>query len=89
MNDSDLTATYKLKRILACIDNTNIQYDNELINLNYDESTNDIRGEQDQLNTIFSKLNVTQSNEMQLNLFHLHKVSNAPLILFDRITNWL
>ena len=50
---------------------------------------NDIRQEQDELSKRFSKLNITGNNEMQLDLFHLLKASNAPLILFDRITHWL
>ena len=107
MKGNDLTVTYQLKCLLACIDSTNIQYDgdeevpldyndsdsnegNELQHLTFvNKSTNDIRGEQDEFNKRFSQLSVTQSDGMQLDLFHLLKSSNAPLILFDRITNWL
>ena len=53
------------------------------------QSHNDIREEQDELSIRFSKMNVTRNNEMQLDLFHLLKASNAPLILFDRIMHWL
>ena len=104
---NNLMATYQLKRLLACMDNTNIHSDiTDELSLNTtdsdsDDSTqllevgtlnqniNDIREEQDELSIRFSKINVTRNNEMQLDLFHLLKASNAPLILFDRIIHWL
>ena len=52
-------------------------------------SHNDIHEEQDELSKQFSKIKVTRNNEMQLDLFHLLKASNAPLVLFDRIMHWL
>ena len=52
------------------------------------QSQNDIRADQEELSKRFSQLKLTKNNEMQLDLFHLLKASNAPLILFDRITNW-
>ena len=53
------------------------------------QSHNDIREEQDELSKRFSKINVIRNNEMQLDLFHLLKASNAPLVLFDCIMRWL
>jgi len=53
------------------------------------QSHNDIRADQEELSKRFSQLKLTKNNEMQLDLFHLLKASNAPLILFDRITNWV
>ena len=103
----DLTATYHLKRLLACMDNTNIDCDiNEEMSVDHnvsdsEESTqleelgtmnasqNDLRLEQEKLNKRFSKINITKSNEMQLDLFHILKASNAPLVMFDRINHWL
>ena len=48
---------------------------------------NDIRADQEELSKRFSQLKLTNNDELQLDLFHLLKASNAPLILFDRITN--
>ena len=78
----DLTATYQLKRLLACMDNTNVDSEmteellvnhndsdseestqlQEVVTLN--TSNNDIRVEQDELSKRFSKINLTQNNEM-------------------------
>jgi len=49
----------------------------------------DIRSQQDQLSKRFSTLTLSQSDEMEIDLFHMLKASNAPLILFDRIINWV
>ena len=104
---NDLTATYQIKRLLACLEGnaTNVDNNSET-SMNFDvsdseeeeiteqvnpdfQSQTDIRGDQEELNKRFSQLNLTRTNEMQLDLFHLLKASNAPLILFDRITNWV
>ena len=53
------------------------------------QSQYDICKEQDELSKRFSQLKLTKSNEMQLDLFHLLKASNAPLVMFDRITKWV
>ena len=53
------------------------------------QPNNAIYEEQNELSKRFSKVNVTRNNEMQLDLFHLLKASNAPLVLFDRIMHWL
>ena len=49
----------------------------------------DIRSQQDTLSKRFSTLTLSQSDEMEIDLFHMLKASNAPLILFDRIINWV
>ena len=48
----------------------------------------DIREEQKALLTHFSKLSFYKSDEIMIDLFHILKASNAPLILFDRIIEW-
>ena len=37
----------------------------------------------------FSRLSLSQSEEMEIDFFHLLKASNNPLILFDRIIDWV
>ena len=49
----------------------------------------DIREEQKELSKHFSKLSFHQSDELMIDLFHILKASNAPLILFDRIIEWV
>ena len=47
----------------------------------------DIRQEQDELINRFDKLTLNETDEMSIDLFHILKVSNAPMVMFDRIMN--
>ena len=49
----------------------------------------DIRSQQETLNNRFALLTLSHSDEMEIDLFHLLKASNAPLILFDQVINWV
>ena len=49
----------------------------------------DIRSQQEALNKRFSTLTMSKADGLEIDLFHLLKASNAPLILFDRVINWL
>ena len=49
----------------------------------------DIREEQKALLKHFSKLRFHKSDEIMIDLFHILKASNAPLVLFDRIIEWV
>ena len=60
--------------------------DSDNINL---METNDIRLQQEQLTKRFNQMTMSKLDVMEIDLYHLLKSSNAPLILFDRIINWL
>ena len=49
----------------------------------------DITEEQDEMNKRFSKMKFTHSDEASMDLFHIMKTSNVPLVMFDRIIRWL
>ena len=49
----------------------------------------DIRSQQETLNKRFDALTFSAADEMEIDLFHMLKASNAPLILFDRVIHWL
>ena len=49
----------------------------------------DIRGEQTQMIKRFDQVKFTHTDEACLDLFHIMKVSNVPLVMFDRIIRWL
>ena len=49
----------------------------------------DIRDNQKILSKRFSELTFNPIDEMTLDLYHLLKASNVPLILFDRIIDWV
>ena len=51
--------------------------------------TVDVRSQQETLNKRFATLTLSKADEMEIDVFHLLKASNAPLILFDRVINWL
>ena len=101
---NDLTLTYQIRCLLACLDGNDTNIDNNSeISMNSDvsdseegeiiqqvnpelQSQTDIRADQEELSKQFFQSKLTKNNKMQLDLFHLLKASNAPLILFDRIT---
>ena len=64
---------------------TEIDDDSISSNTNSDNNKYDIRGTQDYLAKRMSNLSVNCLDEFQLDLFHILKASNAPLILYDRI----
>ena len=49
----------------------------------------DITSDQTDLLKRFSKIKLNSTDIMQIDLFHLLKASNAPLVLFDRIISWV
>ena len=49
----------------------------------------DITKEQNDMVKRFSNMKFTQSDEASLDLFHIMKSSNVPLVMFDRIIRWL
>ena len=66
-----------------------VNNDNMLDVVNNNHDTIDLRSQQDLLTKRFSGLSLSKSEEMEIDLFHLLKASNAPLILFDRIIDWV
>ena len=66
-----------------------VNNDNMLDVVNNNHDTIDLRSQQDLLTKRFSGLSLLKSEEMEIDLFHLLKASNAPLILFDRIIDWV
>ena len=96
-NDSDHSISlYEHDDILPVndIDTTDVNEDmfinqnrnNELLN---NDGEVDIRSQQENLNKRFASLTLSPAAEMEIDLFHMLKASNAPLILFDRVINWL
>ena len=53
------------------------------------EGVVDIKSQQETLNKTFASLNLSPADEIEVDLFHMLKASNAPLILFDRVIHWL
>ena len=51
--------------------------------------TIDITKEQDDIMRRFSEASFTHTEEACIDLFHILKTSNVPLIMFDRIIRWL
>ena len=49
----------------------------------------DVTEEQDKMSKIFSKITFTYSDEACMDLFHIMKTSNVPLVMYDRIIRWL
>ena len=49
----------------------------------------DIREEQQQMSKRFSSITFTHTDEACMDLFHIMKTSNLPLVIFDRIIRWL
>ena len=49
----------------------------------------DITEQQESMNKRFSKITYTHSEEACMDLFHLLKTSNVPLVMFDRIIRWV
>ena len=50
---------------------------------------NNITNQQIELSQRFRTMHITETNEMQLDLLHLLKASNCPVIMYDRIVSWL
>lgn len=66
-----------------------------LVNFNVSKVTDqvggnpvDIRAQQDSFNKRFTKVTLSTSDKME-DLCRLLKPSNAPMVLFDRIINWV
>ena len=49
----------------------------------------DMRTQQDDLLKRFKQLTMNESDEISIDLFHLLKALNSPLIMFDRIIRWV
>ena len=104
-NSDNLLTSFTQNRLLACstdvkdnndhdqcsIAETSDSDDDNVMHLSPTtiSTTNDIRQEQDILSKRFADMNITKTNEMQLDLFHLLKASNCPLVMYDRIFNWV
>ena len=86
------------------VDRNKTKYDSAtIINEEYQSSTNndiwdmdskqyssiDIRSKQDELINQFNQLTLNERDEMSIDLFHLLKAFNAPLIFFDMIMIWV
>ena len=54
-----------------------------------DEDVVDITKEQNNMTNFFSSMKFTHSDEASMDLFHIMKSSNIPLVMFDRIIRWL
>lgn len=65
----------------------NIPNIEDLINIVNKEESHDIRSNRYKLTNLFSFLTLSQSDEMQIRLFHLLKASTTLFILFDWIIN--
>ena len=48
-----------------------------------------IRQKQDELMSRFNKLTLNDNDEMSIDLFHILKAFNEPMIIFGSIMNWL
>ena len=53
------------------------------------EGVVDITREQNDMVKMFSSMEFTHSDEASMDLFHIMKSSNVPLVMFDRIIRWL
>ena len=69
--------------------NNGIILDNEEHTHLVGASTLDITEEQSKMNKRFSEMTFTHTEEACIDLFHLLKTSNVPLVMFDRIIRWL
>ena len=49
----------------------------------------DITEEQNQMRNRFDQIKFTHTDEACIDLFHIMKTSNVPLVMFDRIIRWL
>ena len=49
----------------------------------------DITEEQNQMRRRFDEIKFTHTDEACIDLFHIMKTSNVPLVMFDRIIRWL
>ena len=65
------------------------QYSRNLLSHNCPSQEFDITNEQDLLQKHFTSLTFTPHEHILMDLYHILKASNTPLIVFDRIITWL
>ena len=53
------------------------------------QNSNDLRQQQNEIMRRNDNITFTQDEVIGLDLFHLLKASNVPLVMFDRIINWM
>ena len=53
------------------------------------QNSNDLRQQQYEIMRRNDNITFTQDEVTGLDLFHLLKASNVPLVMFDRIINWM
>ncbi len=71
------------------LDDVAIYNDNNRETLTVNDSVVDITKEQNDMVKRFSSMKFTHSDEASMDLFHIMKSSNVPLVMFDRIIRWL
>ena len=49
----------------------------------------DVTKEQEKMSKRYSRITFTHSDTACMDLFHIMKTSNVPLVMFDRIIRWL
>jgi hypothetical protein len=63
-------------------------HDNENANGHVNQCI-DVINQQNDINKRFNQLTLNPTDKMLIDLFHMHRASNAPMILFDRTIEWI
>ena len=74
--------------------NHNVNNNLEITQFGNDESVSndgciDVTDEQEKMSKRYSRITFTHSDTACMDLFHIMKTSNVPLVMFDRIIRWL
>ena len=76
----------------SAVDDINQENDLAYNDINVPQSTSsivDITEEQKQMRKRFDQIEFTHSDEACIDLFHMMKISNITLVMFDRIIRWM
>ena len=71
------------------LDDIEIYNDDSNNGFNTNDGVVDITKEQDDMIKRFEGMKFTHSDEASMDLFHIMKSSDVPLVMFDRIIRWL
>ena len=90
-SDSDDTKSNEnnVENANITLDDIEIYNDDNTETLHINKGVVDITKEQTDMTKRFSSMKFTHSDEASMDLFHIMKSSNVPLVMFDRIIRWL
>ena len=84
--DDENNITNELDNTTVDINEANVEHDDTINTENLLQI--DIRSKQEMMNKRASSLVLSQVDNMEIDLFHLLKAFNDPLIFFDFIIDW-